>query len=160
MAMESSSSASSPLTNQTSRCPLHPPPLALTCFMCRNYDTVLGFTKIMYVFCPAPFPVPLQFPRQITLDLDSDFVLCAEIMGWFMYRLQVENGDWLMMVEEDSMLSLTTHLMIRGPNAINVVTGVPHTAEYLTARDFAHNCVKCMKDITLMPYISFGRVVP
>ena len=93
------------------------------------------------------------------MDVDSDSVLCAEILGWFMNRLQLDNGDWVMVLEEDGMLSLTANLMIRGPNAINCVVGLPHTNLNSDVRSAAGNCVRFMKDITVLPFISFNSDV-
>jgi hypothetical protein len=100
---------------------------------------------------------PSQLPRAISLTVKSDSILCVEIIGYFIERLDINKGDWLLILEEDHLLTLTSQVMIRGPHGVNSVVGLPDTSDFRRVRNYAENCVSTMKDISVLPSISFTR---
>jgi hypothetical protein len=76
-------------------------------------------------------------------------------VGWFINKYLLQKGDWVLILEEDRLLTLSSQIMIRGPGPINCVIGIPNVSNIVTVRSYADNCVSTMKDISVLPPIKY-----
>ena len=70
---------------------------------------------------------PAQLPLTVVVnDSDLCYMLPLEVCGWFLGKMGVSRGDWVLISTNDSFASLGANLVIRGPVGINVVVGMTH----------------------------------
>ena len=71
---------------------------------------------------------------------DLCHVLPLEVVGWFLRRLNIVDGRWVLIVSSDINCTLASHINMRASQALNVVVGltalqnspvfVPHCLAY------------------------------
>jgi hypothetical protein len=67
-----------------------------------------------------------QLPYEVTVFPADYFteLLPVEFCGWWLQRVGVRNGDWVMVIGADIQASVAVHLLARCGLGINVVNGV------------------------------------
>ena len=64
---------------------------------------------------------------QITVnESDLAFLLPVEVGGFFIKRLGVQRGDWVLTTTTDNVATFAAHLSQRGPVPVNMVVGMTH----------------------------------
>ena len=67
----------------------------------------------------------LQVPCAVTRNVSSyAHVIPVEVVGWMMRRLGVSEGQWVLVISPDDMGELTSQLVMRGPELVNVCLGL------------------------------------
>ena len=59
-------------------------------------------------------------------ESDLCHLLPVEVAGFFLGRLSVTKGSWVLLASNDNHSSLGANLSVRGPVPLNVVVGMSH----------------------------------
>ena len=69
----------------------------------------------------------IQLPLTVTVNYSTlAHLMPLEVVGFFVKRLGVKKGDWILVATSDSLGTVGANLVMRNATPINVVLGMTH----------------------------------